>query len=416
MPGDALNGPPRLANEIPFRPHRRFRREADLLHRLGLTRLSQGAQQACLSLVANLMYTALHETETWVFYSRDKNHYAAHARIRRYRPSFYTWRKVTHAVAALEDAGLIEHRKTAPSPQAKYRSRIRAKPVLIGQLSPLHVTDFTHDRREVIVLRDSQGKHAPYGESRDIKRLRNDVLAQNHHLSLFSIDIDHLDAVCGRHGLLRIGAVCLDPQNCTYHRVFNQNFSRGGRWYGPFWQSLPARIRKGLRMNGMPTIEIDFRACHLRLLASVVGLNLPFDDPDYDPYLVPGFPRPEIKLAFNIMLNASSPRSAQYALADELSGGMQSSSSAYACALMAAVERQFPALAQFWNADVGIRLQNVDAKICTSVQKRLRRAGIPALSIHDSFVVPQADEARLRFVMAEEMDRMCLKLAQSTKL
>ena len=408
--------PIQRVNEVPYRPHLRLRQDTDVLDRLGLKLSAQGTRQACLSLVANLMYAALRERAAWVFYSRDRNHYAAHAQMRRYRPAFYSWHNIMQAVDVLERAGLIDHRKTVPSPQAIYRSRIRAKPELIARLDLLRVTDFAHGWQEVVILRDVQGKHAPYSDSRDVRRMRSDVVAHNNHLSGFRISVRHPDAVYDEHGFLRVGLVCLDPERHIYHRVFNQSFARGGRWYGPFWQSLPTDFRSAVEIDSTPTIELDFRACHLRLLTSVAGLNLPFGDPHYDPYDVPGFVRSDVKLAFNVMLNAASTHSARYALANELVGGSWSARNARACALMAAVQQQFPPLAGFWNAGVGIRLQNLDARICTSIQRRMRKAGIPVLSVHDSFIVPQTHEASLHAVMTEEMDRMCARLAKKGRL
>jgi hypothetical protein len=72
-----------------------------------------------------------------------------------------------------------------------------------------------------------------------------------------------------------------------------------GRWYGPFWQALPQDVREGLRLNGEPVIERDFRACHLRLLCARVGVALPFSDPEFDPYMIAGLPRRDVKRALN---------------------------------------------------------------------------------------------------------------------
>ena len=68
------------------------------------------------------------------------------------------------------------------------------------------------------------------------------------------------------------------------------------------WQSLPAAIREGIRLDGEPTIEEDFNCCHLRLLFALAGEDLG----DRDAYSEVGLPRREVKLAIQVMLNASS--------------------------------------------------------------------------------------------------------------
>jgi hypothetical protein len=57
-------------------------------------------------------------------------------------------------------------------------------------------------------------------------------------------------------------------------------------------------------------------------------------------------------------------------------------------------------------------LQSFDADICARVQRSLRKDGVPALSVHDSFIVPISHEAKLQNVMEEETVSMCDALAQ----
>jgi hypothetical protein len=52
-------------------------------------------------------------------------------------------------------------------------------------------------------------------------------------------------------------------------------------------------------------------------------------------------------------------------------------------------------------------LQNIDAQVCAGVQRRLREAGVPALSVHDSFIVPQPARDLTVSIRDEEFDRAC---------
>jgi hypothetical protein len=289
------------------------------------------------------------------------------------------------AVDRLEDAGLIVHQQTRPSPCALYRSRIRPTDRLRALICHLPVAAIGLDPREVVVLRGEDGHLIPYRDTAATRAIRRDVLAHNSFIGDLDIAVRHPDVRQDTQGFLIVGDQRLNPTRTAYHRVFNGRFSKGGRWFGPWWQSLPTAIRAGIRINGEATSEPDIRGCHMRLLGARAGL----DFGDGDPYALPDFPRDEIKLAINIMLNARSWASARGALVEELSPRHRTSASRRADAIKAAVLICFPALEPFWNSGYGLTLQYLDADICMRVQRRLRDNNTPCLSIHDSFIVPR---------------------------
>lgn len=57
-----------------------------------------------------------------------------------------------------------------------------------------------------------------------------------------------------------------------------------------------------------------------------------------------------------------------------------------------------------------MRLLNCDASICTRIQCRFRKAGVPILSVHDSFIVPKSREAELFEIMEFEINAACQNL------
>ena len=337
-----------------------------------------------------------------VFYSRDKNHYAGLSA--RYVPAFYTYAKMMSGVARLEDAGLIEHIKTTPSPSSRLRSRISASPLLLSRVADVSL-DFVFASKEVIILRGADRWPLTYDDTARTTRMRGDVLEQNEFLGGFDIRLEHPRDTYGAHGFMRVDGRWLDPRRRSYYRVFNRRFTLGGRWYGPFWQNLPSDVREYMLINGELVVERDYRACHLRLLCGRAGLDLPFRDEDFDPYQIEGFDRSHIKLALNIMLNADTERGARRAIARELSPQNVANAGHWAHSLVDAVRYRFPGLEQFWCSRVGLRLQNVDAEICRRVQRRLRHENIPVLSVHDSFIVPASFNSVLNDVMEEEMDQ-----------
>src|SRR5262245_54943742 len=85
---------------------------------LGLPSCSDALVNAAISgIAANLVSLVQVGEAEWLFYPRDHNHYAL---VRRYVPDFYRRRVMIDALDRLQDAGLIEHQPTRPSPRARY--------------------------------------------------------------------------------------------------------------------------------------------------------------------------------------------------------------------------------------------------------------------------------------------------------
>ncbi|WP_072396227.1 hypothetical protein [Hyphomicrobium sp. CS1GBMeth3] len=186
------------------------------------------------------------------------------------------------------------------------------------------------------------------------------------------------------------------------------DFEHGGRWYAT-WQNLEKKSRSQIRIDGRPTVELDFRCCHPQLLCATAGIDLPFGDPEFDFYRLPPFERSDIKAAVNTLLNAPSSRSARGALTRDLQRPGRPN---IASALCHAIRAAWPELAPHWGTGVGLRLQRVDAGICTEVQAEMRSRRIPVLSIHDSFIVPAEFERDLQQVMDAAMEAACRRLRE----
>ena len=85
-------------------------------------------------------------------------------------------------------------------------------------------------------------------------------------------------------------------------RIFNDgDWSKGGRFYGGWWQSVPKRYRPFITIDGKQTVELDFSHLHPALLHAREGLVL-----EGDAYQIglPSVPRNVVKRAFNAMVNA----------------------------------------------------------------------------------------------------------------
>jgi len=123
-----------------------------------------------------------------------------------------------------------------------------------------------------------------------------------------------------------------------------------------------------------------------------------------------GLPRNEVKRAINVMLNAASWPTARGALIRDLVELYGQRVGFQVDLLRATIQRRFPALEPFWNTGYGVILQRIDAEICTRLQHTLRQQGVPCLSIHDSFIVPQSAGALTEAAMNEEFQCACQQL------
>ena len=351
-------------------------------------------RDARLCVLANLV--CLREDQ-WSFYSRDNNHYAG---LGRYAPGCCRRRWICGAVDELTMAGLIEDERTRPSPSARYRSRMQPTARFWSLASTIPARDVVFAPAEVIILRNVDGDHVHYADTRLTKGMRVDVMEQNEFLAGVDIGIDHPQIVDAQ-GFLLVNGCRVPPRKTSLHRVFNCTFGKGGRWYGGWWQNLPSSARQAILIDGEATIEEDIACCHPHFLLAAQGQELGSDDF----YGRVKRPRGNVKLAVNVMLNAPSRRKAFGALRKKLEPIYGLTAGKQAADLIQAVEDTFPELSTFWNKGVGLVLQNIDAQLCSWILHRLRYANIACLSIHDSFIAKGVDHAALRNVMQEGLER-----------
>ena len=90
---------------------------------------------------------------------------------------------------------------------------------------------------EPVRMKDSNKRPGALRPSRKIRELASDVNRINATLTRQRITVDH-----------PLGNQRYYPSRIAYTRIFNERWNRGGRLYGPFWQSLPSTVRSGLRI------------------------------------------------------------------------------------------------------------------------------------------------------------------------
>jgi len=192
------------------------------------------------------------------------------------------------------------------------------------------------------------------------------------------------------------------------HRVFgrgNKKFKYNGRFYGPVYQSIPGDLRKYIKINGEPVVELDFSALHIRMLYHQHDID--YQD---DPYEVCGDHRlrKTFKQAFLIVINAESEEIAKKSLLKKMYEknlpwpGQKNPINH----IVDTIKKEHNSICDCICDDKGVELMRKDSDIMENILMTLMNENIPGLSVHDSVIVPKRHEARLRQVMMEQYKKI----------
>jgi len=190
------------------------------------------------------------------------------------------------------------------------------------------------------------------------------------------------------------------------HRVFNESMNYGGRFFGALYINMPKEVRRHIFINGSPTVELDYKANHIRILYHDEGID--YQD---DPYLVlcddPGdrTERSLYKIVFLVAINAKDEEIAIAGIRDKLRkdgyrGDYLTSEFIRRC--LTRVKERHPEIARGLHTGVGLALQNVEGQVIDRILVQTMKAGVTCLPIHDSFIVPAEAEDLLYQLMMDE--------------
>jgi hypothetical protein len=337
---------------------------------------------------------ALVTSGEWVSYSRHKPHYSV---PRRYRSRLYTYRRIVGAADHLDALGLIEHNRTAPN-QRGWQSSMKATPELIARTRKIiSVGPRLEIARpaESIILRDADGALLDYRDTASSMRMRRSLEQLNEAIRRTDIS---------------------DNLASPLVRIFNRNFRRGGRFYAQSggWQSMKKEARKQITIAGESVVEIDYKTLHPAILYAKAEAPLPKDC-----YAIDGWPRPLVKLALLVLINAKNWASARAVIANDdtmAAHAVPGSQEAIAAAakLIADVKRVHRPIVWAFHADKGAELMHIDSDLAETVMHLMLRQGVVVLPVHDSFLVPASKAELLEEAMlkaAHEAGFMALQIA-----
>jgi hypothetical protein len=325
---------------------------------------------------------------------------AAYTRPPRYGFPHWRYEPVRAAVDALVSAGLAEFYRG----NKKYhlRSRIAATASLVRLFDERHAQPAFTELRfdEEIQLKNRDKKLIDYDDKRPRKLMRTNVRRFNEF-------IDGVDLSFAPGSGASPQQLALLKTKKHLHRIFNETWARGGRFYGGAWEVLPKHLRPHILIDGRPTVEIDFSALHPTMLYHRQG-HLP----PHSCYEIKGYPglTPVAKQVVLIALNAGSKKESLKALrkklnelaseGDDLWPSIRASGLTLSEIYDRVVELHRP-IAAWFSSGVGATLQCEDATIMERVLNHFTRKGIACLPVHDSAIVQERHVQELIRVMIE---------------
>lgn len=158
--------------------------------------------------------------------------------------------------------------------------------------------------------------------------------------------------------------------------VYSNGPLKGGRVYSRF-QNMPKEVRAELKINGLPTVELDFKANHLMMIVSLSGTH-----PPEDPYLtianIANLSRAKVKTFINTSLSAASA-----IVAFNACKRSQINQQLFN-ALEEATLTAFPNIKLY--SGLGVFLQSLEGQIALDIMVEGVNLNIPVLPLHDSFI------------------------------
>lgn len=285
------------------------------------------------------------------------------------------------------------------------------------------------------------------------------ALLQHHHIDLCNTDYafvrhregnqnrDLIDPDTGKETFAHDGyggrkyKTYVNQDNLVY-RVFNNgSWKQGGRFYGGFWQQIPREYRRHIRIDGFPTVEVDYRSHHPVLLYARKGVNYWKEHgPDNDPYdlsdqfieinkwrgyevTVGGavatgglsneytlleLERQLIKTLMLCMVNSKSDEEAIRATrkdiraqnGDQWNHFYNSLTNEVMEPYVKAIRMKHKPIRDYLSQGKSLGLQFLDSQITEELVDYFTRRGIPILTVHDSYIIPEAHVQDLRRQMS----------------
>jgi hypothetical protein len=393
--------------------------------------------------ILDLWATRLQDPKRYIAYSQSPNNYDAGSR---YNECFVSKKNidVMKSLFDLKYVSFVNGYFKRPIQKGKY-SRVRAlkklEDLIVEKSGCIPEMIDNKPERECIILRKKNKKPAEYGEGTDIEEIpevkiwRRNLCDYNNLLRCTHIDIPGFPEkgvpVKMKNPYTKKGKkkkqkmLRIDHTNKFVERIFNnESWDDGGRYYGGWWQSVPNDEKKGkkwrtdIRVDGWPTIEMDYSALHIILCYALEGYDYYKEcGEDADPYYIPEYNhikgiRSFLKEVLLTILNCKTEKEACQVIVFMLrdvqdnehywvkeSLGWKDLKHDRIKILIDNLKKQHPKIDGFFHKAKGVKLQNTDSRVAEIVIREFVLENRPILCLHDSFIVKRLDYQELLYQM-----------------
>jgi len=358
------------------------------------------------TIAANLMALHFNRVGEYVYYSRDNSFYQ---KIKRYSPHDITIRKIRTLIDLLIAKELVDPRKYFHNKYSKkggHRSRIKSTVKFLNILRSNFIdrTYLYETETDCIIL--NRSKKGPknhlrkglkktmktlidYKDNSFTKSIRADCRSYNQSLKKTKIVLKKCKAVkeyLYDHNILY--------ENKEYHRIFNDDFKHGGRFYGTWWLQVPSELREHILINNNKTVEKDYSSLIIHQIYNELGLNY-YEENTYspDPYILKDVARSERKLnkaIIQISLNCRNFEGLNGALIKEFKEGNLKGNKPKKKEIIRRLNifrEMNPKISRYVYSNCASRFQFQDSEIARNIVNKCIHKQIPVLCIHDSFIV-----------------------------
>lgn len=262
----------------------------------------------------------------------------------------------------------------------KLRTRFTLNPAFKSVIEKLKDTKISF-YEETLILKKSKKRRALYSDTRETHRMRKDLRLINESNQKYSFTING------------------ERFDTDLKRIFIGNFRTGGRFYSEYQRAIDKKSRSKILIDGEPTSELDFIGMGINILYAI-SIKSAFKG---DPYKLNGFNRSVCKQAMVVAINSRSKEEAIKTIQKALD---RKETTGCAETLLSALESHHEAIRGLFYSQTWTIQQRIDSKIAESIMLSAATAGIPALCIHDAFIVPAS---KINWLIAES-SRACLSV------
>lgn len=310
---------------------------------------------------------------------------------KRYNPRKITGGSIREMVSILKTLQYVEYFKGFNYAQKSCISRLMAEPSLMRLIDRFELKEKhlkRHPDAETIYLKDENKKLIDYEDSR-VRKERDFLEKYNNFLSKTELSLRTRDQSYFRESM-------------QLKRIFNKSiFELGGRFYSDF-QNLRKEQRKHLRIDGEPTVELDYSGIHINMLY-IKETGKPFGEEDV--YAVRGFKRQRkfMKVLLQIALNSRDRKTGNQAFRFHCMEKRVKIDYKKAIKLF---DKKHELISKYFYSEIGLHLQYLDALIAEDVMKECMNKGVIALPVHDSFITQKRHEKFLQKTMYESSKKV----------